>query len=70
MNQKEWKNRSKRYLRRENLVMSNAINLSSSSHHVMLLYNDYSDRELASIKYINQGLQEKQLCIYASVDAY
>ena len=35
----------------------------------MLLYNDYSDRELASIKYINQGLQEKQLCIYASVDA-
>jgi CheY-like chemotaxis protein len=36
----------------------------------MLLYNDYSDRELASIKYINQGLQEKQLCIYASVDAY
>ncbi|GEM_PF-199449 len=50
--------------------MSNVINLSSCSHHVMLLYNDYSDRELASIKYINQGLQEKQLCIYASVDAY
>jgi len=49
--------------------MSNVINLSSCSHHVMLLYNDYSDRELASIKYINQGLQEKQLCIYASVDA-
>jgi hypothetical protein len=33
----------------------------------MLLYNDYSDRELASINYINQG---KQLCIYASIDAY
>ncbi|MGC1930367.1 MAG: HAMP domain-containing sensor histidine kinase, partial [Candidatus Nitrosopolaris sp.] len=40
------------------------------SHHVMLLYNDYSERELASINYINQGLREKQLCIYASVDAY
>ena len=36
----------------------------------MLLYNDYSERELASINYINQGLREKQLCIYASVDAY
>jgi hypothetical protein len=36
----------------------------------MLLYNDYSDRELACINYINQGLQAKQLCIYASVDAY
>jgi len=36
----------------------------------MLLYNDYSDRELVSINYINQGLQEKQLCIYASINAY
>jgi signal transduction histidine kinase len=36
----------------------------------MLLYNDYSDRELVSINYINQGLQEKQLSIYASIDAY
>src|SRR5436309_1175382 len=50
--------------------MSNVINLPSCSHHVMLLYNDYSDRELASIKYINQRLQEKQLCVYASVDAH
>jgi signal transduction histidine kinase len=50
--------------------MSNIINLSSCSHHVMLLYNDYSDRELVSINYINQGLQEKQLSIYASIDAY
>ncbi len=50
--------------------MSNTLNLSSCSHHVMLLYNDYSDRELVSINYINQGLQEKQLCIYASIDAY
>jgi signal transduction histidine kinase len=36
----------------------------------MLLYNDYSDRELVSINCINQGLQEKQLCIHASIDAY
>ncbi len=36
----------------------------------MLLYNDCSERELVSIKYVNQGLREKQLCIYASVDAY
>ena len=50
--------------------MSNVINLPSCSHHVMLLYNVYSDRELASIKYINQRLQEKQLCVYASVDAH
>jgi signal transduction histidine kinase len=54
----------------ENLVMSNVINLSSCSHHVMLLYNDCSERELASIHYINRGLREKQLCIYASIDAY
>jgi len=50
--------------------MSNVINLSSCSHHAMLLYNDCSERELAFINYINQGLQEKQLCVYASVDAY
>ncbi len=36
----------------------------------MLLYSDSSERELAFINYINQGLREKQLCIYASVDAY
>jgi CheY-like chemotaxis protein len=36
----------------------------------MLLYNDYTDRELATVNYISQGLQDKQLCVYASVDAY
>ncbi|HXX98575.1 MAG TPA: response regulator [Candidatus Bathyarchaeia archaeon] len=36
----------------------------------MLLYNACSERELAFINYINQGLREKQLCVYASVDAY
>jgi hypothetical protein len=35
----------------------------------MLLYDGDSDRNLASANCINQGLKEKQLCVYASVDA-
>jgi hypothetical protein len=42
---------------------------TSRNQHVMLLYHNNSDRNLASINYINQGLKEKQLCVYASVDA-
>lgn len=49
--------------------MSSVFDLTSRSQHVMLLYNDNSDRNLASVNYINQGLKEKQLCVYASVDA-
>jgi CheY-like chemotaxis protein len=49
--------------------MSGNIDLCSSSQHVMLLYDNDSDRNLASVNYINQGLKEKQLCVYASVDA-
>jgi CheY-like chemotaxis protein len=49
--------------------MSGTIELHSRSQHVMLLYNNDSDRNLASVDYINQGLKEKQLCVYASVDA-
>jgi hypothetical protein len=49
--------------------MSSVFDLTSRSQHVMLLYNDNSDRNLASVNYINQGLKEKQLCVYASIDA-
>lgn len=36
----------------------------------MILYDNNYERDLASVKYVNQGLEEKQLCIYASVNAY
>ena len=36
----------------------------------MLLYESDSERNLATIDYINQGLKENHLCVYASVDAY
>jgi len=36
----------------------------------MLLYDNDSDRNLVSVNYINQGLKEHQLCVYASVDAH
>jgi hypothetical protein len=49
--------------------MSSLFDLTSRSQHVMLLYHNNSDRNLASVSYINQGLKEKQLCVYASVDA-
>jgi hypothetical protein len=49
--------------------MSSVFDFTSRSQHVMLVYNNISDRNLASINYINQGLKAKQLCVYASVDA-
>jgi hypothetical protein len=36
----------------------------------MLLYDNNSNRDIASINYINQGLEQKLLCIYASVNTY
>ena len=36
----------------------------------MLLYENNSERDIATIDYINRGLQENQLCVYASVNAY
>jgi len=36
----------------------------------MLLYDNNSERDIATVNYINQGLKENQLCIYASVYAY
>ena len=49
--------------------MPGTVDLQSRSQHVMLLYDNDSDRNLASVNYINQGLKEGQLCVYASVDA-
>ena len=50
--------------------MSADIHSSSRGKHAVLLYKDNSEREKAALEYINQGLRENQLCIYASVDAY
>jgi hypothetical protein len=50
--------------------MPEVISLSSGSQHAMLLYDNNSNRDIASINYINQGLEQKLLCIYASVNAY
>jgi CheY-like chemotaxis protein len=36
----------------------------------VILYDNNSERDLVSAKYVNRGLEEKQLCIYASVNAY
>ena len=36
----------------------------------MILYDNNSERDLVSVKYVNLGLEEKQLCIYASMNAY
>jgi CheY-like chemotaxis protein len=50
--------------------LSNVIDISSSSQHAVILYDNNSERDLVSAKYVNRGLEEKQLCIYASVNAY
>jgi hypothetical protein len=46
------------------------INTSSRGKHVALLYENNSERDNATIDYINQGLKENLLCVYASVNAY
>ena len=50
--------------------MSTNIYSSSRGKHSVLLYKNNSERDKAALDYINQGLRENQLCIYASVDAY
>jgi len=50
--------------------LSNVIDISSSSQHAVILYDNNSERDLVSVKYVNLGLEEKQLCIYASMNAY
>jgi len=51
------------------LMMSNIMNLSRNQH-VILLYENNTNRDLASAECINQGLKEKQLCVYASVNTH
>jgi CheY-like chemotaxis protein len=46
--------------------MSKAMTLARNKHAI-LLYQDKFNLDLASAQYINQGLREKQLCVYASV---
>jgi hypothetical protein len=38
--------------------------------HAVLFYKSISERNKAALDYINKGLNENQLCIYASVEAY
>lgn len=38
--------------------------------HVMLLYDSDDERKVTAVDYINEGLKNGQLCIYASVGAY
>jgi len=42
----------------------------TSGKHVVLLYENNLVRDNVTIDYINQGLIENQLCVYASVNAY
>lgn len=49
--------------------MSNAMNLSRNKHAILLYQNNYN-LDLTSAKCINQGLEEKQLCVYASVNGF
>lgn len=46
------------------------IDTSSRGKHVVLLYENNLVRDNVTIDYINQGLKENQLCVYASVNAY
>jgi len=48
---------------------SNLINVPSSEH-VMFLYNNDDARNNVAVNYINEGLKNGFLCIYASVGAY
>ena len=48
--------------------MSDVPNPSCRGQHVMLLYDTNSNRDLATINCINLALENKQLCIYASVN--
>ncbi|MEM3094283.1 MAG: MEDS domain-containing protein [Nitrososphaera sp.] len=41
----------------------------SSGEHVMFLYDSLDARNKAALRYINDGLKNSQLVIYASVDA-
>jgi CheY-like chemotaxis protein len=49
--------------------MSNAINLSRNKHTILLYQNNFN-LDLTSAQCINQGLEEKQLCVYASVNGF
>jgi hypothetical protein len=46
------------------------INSSFRGKHALLLYGNNTERDSVTAELINKGLEENQLCIYASVDAY
>ncbi|MGA9167638.1 MAG: response regulator [Nitrososphaeraceae archaeon] len=50
-------------------MMSNAMNLSRNKHAILLYQNNFN-LDLTSAQCINQGLEEKQLCVYASVNGF
>ena len=49
--------------------MSNTMNLFRNKHAGLLYQNNFN-LDLTSAKYINQELEEKQLCVYASVNGF
>ena len=42
----------------------------SRNRHAMLLYQNNFNLGLTSAQCINQGLEEKQLCVYATVNGF
>lgn len=53
-----------------NLMPSPHLPNHAYRQHVMLLYDSDDERKATVIDYINEGLKNGQLCIYASVGAY
>jgi hypothetical protein len=45
-------------------------NIIPSNEHIMLLYSNDDERNNAAVNYINNGLKNGHLCIYASINAY
>jgi CheY-like chemotaxis protein len=49
---------------------SRLTNIIPSNEHIMLLYSSDDERNNAAVNYINNGLKNGHLCIYASINAY
>ena len=49
---------------------SRLTNIIPSNEHIMLLYSSDDERNNAAVNYINNGLKNGHLCIYASINPY
>lgn len=52
------------------LSASTALLESLNKHHLMLLYDDISDRNVAEAECIAEALSKGQFCVYASIDMH